>query len=263
MKPKLGLPKTGCDEGAAIAEVNEKVGPDDVPIDDPNSTGGLLVTEAEGADAANENPDEGDVVAAAAVDVVKGNTVEDELAAAEAVDTAQEKPADGDVAAGTKVVDAGKENNVVAGIDAGKEKPVEGVVVAATEAVDAEKEEPAEADIELNAEPKIGGFVGCQLELNKLEEEPPMALLEFASGEEAEEPSPKAEPELKSLAVVEAENRELPEEEAVLPANPNEGADELNCTGMQLVRDETPVPASDAFILCTDSLPVPKTEEPD
>lgn len=252
MKPELGLPKTGCDEGAAIAGVNEKVGPDDAPIDDPNTTGAMPVTEVEGVDAAN------------AVDAANENPVEgDVVAGTEAVDAGKENPVEGNVVAGTEALDAGKENtdegNVVAGteaVDAEKEKPVEGVVIAATEAVDAEKDEPAEVDIELIAEPKIGGFVAGQLELNKLEAEPSMALLELASGEEAE-------PELKSLAVVEAENRELPEEKAVFPANPNEGADELHCTGMLLVRDETPVPANDAFALCTDSLPVPKTEEPD
>lgn len=165
----------------------------------------MLVAATEGADAPNENTDEGDVAeaAAAAVDAVKRN------------------PVDGDVVAGTDAVDAGKDN-------------------------------PAEEDVELKVEPNIWfGFVDCQLEPNKLEVVPPIVLV-LASEEEAEEPTPKAAPELKSFAAeVEAANRELPE----FAANPKDGDDEfeLNCMGMLLLKVETPEPA-------VDPLPAPKRE---
>lgn len=213
----LGLPNTGCDVGVAMAEVNEKVGPDDATMDDPNATGALLGAAAEAVDAANGNPVEGD-----APDAAKGNPVEDVVeAATEDVDAAKENPDEGDVMVGTEVVD-----------DNGKENPVEGDVVAATEAVDAATDDPIDEDEELNVElePNIGDFEGCQ-EPNKLEVVLPMALLELASAEEAEVPSPKAAPEFKGLAAgVDTANDELPEERAVLPANPNDGdgADELN-----------------------------------
>jgi len=147
-----------------------------------------------------------------------------------------------------------------------KKNPVDGDVVAGTDAVDAE-DNPAEEEVELKAEPNIGfDFVDCQLESNKLVVVPPMALLVLASEEEAEEPSPKAAPELKSFAEeVEAANRELPEERAVFPANPKDGDDEveLNCMGMLLLKVETPETAVDACALSTDPLPAPKREPSD
>lgn len=192
--------------------MNEKVGPDDELVLDPNTTGEPLATAA-GVDAANAvdaNPVEGEVDAAAAVAAVKGNTVEGDEAATEAVDAMKENPVEGDAVVGTEAVDAGKEN------------PVMGDVVAATGAVDAAKDEPAETDLELDAELNIEDFIGCQLEPNTLE-----VPLDLAS----EELNPKVVPELESSeAGVEAANRELPDEKAVLPANPNEadGTDELN-----------------------------------
>lgn len=231
--------------------MNEKVGPDDEPVFNPNTTDALLVTAA-GVDAANAvddanaKPVEEEVDAAAAVDAVKGNTVEGDEAATEAGDAMKENPVEGNAVVGTEAVEAGKENAVM------------GDVVPATGAVDAAKDEPAEADLELNAEVNKEDLVGCQLELNKLEVVPPMALLELASEEEAEELTPKEVPELESPeAGVEAANRELPEEKAVFPANPNEtdGTDELNG------KDAAPVPAGDACALSTDPLPVPKTVE--
>lgn len=216
VKPILGLPNTDCDAGVAIAEVNEKVGSDDGTMDDPNATGALLGAAAEAVDPTNENPVE-DVPEAGAEDAAKGNPVEDDVgAAAEAADATKENPAERDVEAGTEAVDAGKEN------------PVEGDVVAAREAVDAAKDDPVEEDVELNVEPNMEDFAGCQLEPNKLEVVPPMGLLELASEEGAEAPTPKAVLELK--AGVDAANGELPEDKAVLPANPNDGdeVDELN-----------------------------------
>lgn len=85
----------------------------------------------------------------------------------------------------------------------------------------------------------------------------------MASEEEAEELSPNAAPELKSLAAeVEEAKGELPEEKDVFPANPKDGDDEveLNCMGMLLLRVETPEPAVDACALSTDPLPAPKRE---
>lgn len=159
--------------------MNEKVGADDAPMDEPNTTGALLVAPTEAVDAAKENGIEGDVVAETeAIDAVKGN-------------------------------------------------PVEGVA----EAVDDEKGNPVEEDVELKEEPNIGDLAGCQLEPNKLEVVLLMALLELASEEEAEEPSPKGAAELKTLAAgAEAANRELPEAKAVFPVTPNDGvdADELD-----------------------------------
>ena len=122
---------------------------------------------------------------------------------------------------------------------------VDGDVVAGTDAVEAGKDNPAEEEVELKLEE-------CQLEPNKLEVVPPMALLFLASEEEAEELSPKAEPELKSLAAeVEGAKRELPEEKDVLPANPKDGDNEveLNCMGMLLLKVETPEPVVDACAL--------------
>lgn len=211
---RLGLPNTGCDVGVAMAEVNEKVGPDDATMDVPNATGVLLGEAAEAVDAANGNPGEGD-----APDAAKGNPVEDVVETATDEDAVKENPDEGGVMAGTEVVD-----------DNGKENPVEGDVVAATEAVGAATDDPIDEDEELNVEleTNIGDFEGCQ-EQNKLEVVLPMALLELASAEEVA--SPKAAPELRGLAAGDdTANDELPEERAVFPGNSNDGdgADELN-----------------------------------
>nr|POE53855.1 hypothetical protein CFP56_76679 [Quercus suber] len=155
-------------------------------MDDPNATGALLGAAAEAVDATNGNPVEGD-----APDAAKGNPVGDVVeAATEDVDAAKENPDEAGVMVGTEVVD--DDGNI------GKENPVEGDVVAATEAVDAATDDPIDEDEELNVElgPNIGDIEGCQ-EPNKLEVVLPMALLELASAEEAEVPSPRAAPEFK------------------------------------------------------------------
>lgn len=61
------FPNTGCDwdidgkdEVVAVAEVNENMELDDIPVDNPNTIGALLVATIEVDDAPNENPVDGD-----------------------------------------------------------------------------------------------------------------------------------------------------------------------------------------------------------
>jgi len=82
---------------------------------------------------------------------------------------------------------------------------------------------PDEGD-ELNVEPNRE-LLGCQPEApNKLE---PVPLLELTAEEEADVPSPKVVPELKTLVVELEGNIELPEEKDVFVAELREGNKEL------------------------------------
>ena len=107
-------------------------------------------------------------------------------------------------------------------------------LVEATEGADVPKENPeVDEDDELKEEPK-GDLLGCQLEgPNKVELEPLAELTGLASEDEEGVLCPEVVPELKIFEVgFEEGNKELPEEKAVFPINPNDrdDADEPNAS---------------------------------
>lgn len=172
-------------EVVAAAEVNENMGLDDAPVDDPNI--GVVIEATEAVD----DPNMGELV------------------------------------------------EVIEPVD---DPNMDELVVEAAEPVDTPKEKPEEDD-ELNVEPNAD-LPGCQVESpNKLEVAPLLEMVVLAAEDEADVPSPKEVPELKTFVAELEGNMELPEENAVFPFNPNDGddADDPNEVDWLRVEDANPL----------------------